>query len=426
MVAKARRARGEGGLFQRADGKWVGRCYVPGPDGTRERKQIVRRSQADAIEALDKLKADARAGRVAPSGASAYTVEKWLAHWIDDIHRDNLAPGTFADYKRVIRLHIVPHIGRVRLDKLTSEDVLRMQRAVQKSTTRTAQIAHVVINRALTDAVAWDAVHRNVAAVVPTPKHRTKKRKGFKTDVARHIIATAGEIVDQAATPGYETRWAAAFLTGARQGELLGLTWDRVDLDEGTIDLAWQLQQLEQAHGCGEQRADGTWECGRQRPGWCPERHWDLHPGFEYEVVHRSLCFTRPKTDESTRLVPLVPELCTALRTQRATAQPGAHNLVWSYADGRPISPRDDYTRWQALLVEAGVRKAKEDGGEAVPLHQARNTTATLLLEAGVDAHVIQSIVGHADVVTTRGYQHVDLSLQRAALANLRGLMGAA
>ncbi|APD18207.1 tyrosine integrase [Mycobacterium phage Hammy] len=422
MVAKARRARGEGGLFQRADGKWIGRVYVPGPDGTRERRQVVRRHQADAIEALDKLKSEARAGRLA---SSTYTVESWLKHWLDDIHRDNIKPGTLDDYRRTIRLHINPHIGRKRLDVLTSEDVLRMQRAVQKSSTRTAQIAHHVLNRALKDACAWDAATRNVAAVVPTPKHRKVKRMGFASDVARHIIRTAAEVDErQGDAPGMATRWAAAFLTGARQGELLGLTWDRVDLDGGTIDLGWQLQQLSQAHGCS-QLADGTHSCGRTRPGWCPERRWDLPHGFEYNVCHRSLCWTRPKTESGVRLVPLVDGLRDELRKLRASVHPGAHNLVWSYADGRPIAPRDDYTRWQGLLVEAGVRKAKADGGAPVPLHQARNTTATLLLEAGVDAHVIQSIVGHSDVVTTRGYQHVDQSLQRAALSNLGDLLAA-
>ncbi|WNM74129.1 tyrosine integrase [Mycobacterium Phage Nergal] len=424
MVSKARRARGEGALFQLADGRWCARALVPGPDGTSERKQVVRRRQEDAVAELDKLKAAAREGR---STGSSQTLAKWLDHWLKDIHRDNIRPGTFDDYARVIRLHINPHIGRKRLDTLKSEDVLGMQRAVQKHSTRTAQIAHHIVNRALTDAVAWDAATRNVAAVVPTPKHRKKKRKGFKSDVARHVIKTAFEL-DQRPGAGalLGARWAAAFLTGARQGELIGLTWDRVNFDDGVIDLSWQLQQLSQAHGCGDQRADETWPCGRKRPGWCPDRHWDMPAGFEYEVVHRSLCLTRPKTDDSVRIVPLVPELADELRKHRDAAPANPHNLVWAYRDGRPLNPRDDYTTWQDLLVEAGVRKSKADKGEPVPLHAARNTTATLLLEAGVDAHVIQSIVGHSDVVTTRGYQTVDLTLQRAALANLGGLVRAA
>ena len=85
------------------------------------------------------------------------------------------------------------------------------------------------------------------------------------------------------------------------------------------------------------------------------------------------------------------------------------------HPDGSPISQDQDQKAWRKLLVSAQVPH--------VPQHSVRHSTATLLLEAGVDAHVLQSVIGHSNIVTTRGYQHVDLELARRAWQSLGRLM---
>ena len=184
------------------------------------------------------------------------------------------------------------------------------------------------------------------------------------------------------------------------------MTWDRVR--PGAIDLSWQLQQLQKVHGC-------VVPCGRVRPGWCPQARWDFPRGFEYRVLHRSLGLTRPKTDAGTRLVPVAPALAAMLEVESRRGEPNPHNLVWHHADGRPVSPRDDCRAWTALLAAAGVPHKG--------LHSCRHTTATLLLECGVDAHIVAAIVGHSDIVVTRGYQHADLTLRASAVAQLDALL---
>lgn len=413
-----RRAPGEGGLFQRADGMWVGRVDLPpGPDGKRRRKTVYSRDRAKAAEKLREAHNDVADG-IAVSNAG--TVGAWLDRWLG--MQGHVRPSTYVFYERAVRLYAKPFVGRKQLDKLTSEDVHDMISALHEAgSTRNAQKGYQVLRMALDEAVRHRKIKHNVAAVVRKPGHVPQKRAGLSSEVARHIIKTAIELDEQ--TPKgalLATRWAAAFFTGARQGELLGLTWDRVDFDRGVLDLAYQLQQLQQRHGCGV-RTEHGWPCGVSRPGWCPERKWDMPAGFEYEVVHRSLAWTRPKSQSGTRVVPMAPPLQAMLLTfaEQTNEEPNPHNLVWHYRDGRPINPRDDYAEWRRLMLAAGVTEGKE----TMPLHIARHTTARLLLEAGVDPHVVRDMIGHSDIVTTQGYQFVDLTLSRAAMGRLSELL---
>ena len=112
----------------------------------------------------------------------------------------------------------------------------------------------------------------------------------------------------------------------------------------------------------------------------------------------------------------MVPELAQRLHDHREAAEPSPHNLIWHHRDGRPISHKDDHELWQELLVRAGLRT---EGGPTIDQHRTRNTTLTMLLDAGVDPHIIDSTVGHSDVSMTRGYQYVDLAAARQAFNKL-------
>lgn len=379
-----RRDHGTGSLFQRADGYWLGQVNVITPDGHRRRKTVSSKSKAVAQRRLNEMvKQYVETGDL-PRGQQS--VKDWATYWLDKIAAPRVRPRTLASYQSHVDRYINPTIGRVRLDKVTPQHVRKVAAYVLSGelSSTTAQHAQVTLTNLLGDAYREGLIPRNPAAVVRAPS-RTPARRGALTAAQGIDLLVSAE---RAGDPML-SRWAMALLTGQRQGECLGLEIERVHDDR--LDISWQLQALPFAHGCG-----GT--CGRKRGGNCPDRRHVFQPGFEYRpTTNPRLFLTKPKTRE--RIIPLVePFKSSLLRTINGRTG----GLVW-LTDGRPIDPKDDWRAWKNALEAAGLPD--------VTLHEARHTTATLLLEAGVDVKVVGQMLGQSAVITTQGYQHVSLAL---------------
>lgn len=413
--AKPRRRKGEGSIYQQPDGMWVGRLQLPpGPDGKRARSNpVYSKDRATLVKKLNDLRVSIEKGM--PQLDQQMTLAEWLEHWVDEIAPGRVRPHVLRSYKSAIKTRIVPAIGTRKLAQLEPQHVRYMHKHILGSTyrrggadvpysTRSVEEAHNVLSAALSDAVSEGRAHRNVAELVTRPQVLSDSHGALTSEQARAVLLAALRKPDPLVT-----RWAAGLMLGGRQGELLGLQWDRVLLEEGSLDLAWQLEWLPLKKGADPDD---------------PKR-FDVAAGFEHVPLWRGAALTRPKTSTSQRVIPLPEPLAAILKVYRETWQPNPWNLVWvtrgkprsAFAgEVKPISDEVDRAGWKAAQQLAGI-------GEPVDVHAMRGTTATLLLEAGVDARVIQAILGHASVVTTRGYQRVDLSLARKALGSLDGLL---
>ena len=407
-MAGRRRTKGDGGLWQRKDGMWVGSIEAGWDEnGDRQRKYVSAKSQAVALEKLRIARAAMDRHGSVPTKTT--TVEAWLTLWIETVAQ--VKPSTRGSYRSTIRTYLVPKLGRHRLEKLAPTHIRVMLAWIQGPepsglglSASTAHRAHRVLRKALSDAVSEGLLTASPVAAVKAPSLAGIEQDFLTVDQVRTFLAATFE-------DWWGPRWATAFLTGERQGEVLGMEWSRVNLAARTIDVSWQLQRVQYRHGCG-----GT--CHVKRPGSCPEAELDVPPWFQVRRLDGGLCLTRPKTASGTRLVPISDALVAYLhrQAQQSRGLPNPHGLVFHREDGRPVDPSQDSAAWHAALKAAGLPPVKH--------HVARHTAATLMLIAGADAKVVQSVMGHSTVTMTRAYQHVDQTLSATAMAAMAGLLG--
>ncbi|SPX87626.1 tyrosine-type recombinase/integrase [Mycobacteroides abscessus] len=406
---RQRRTRGDGGLYKRSDGLWIGAVDIPTENGERKRKTVASKDKSKALNKLRELKRDVEEGRVTAS--PSITVEKWLNQWLETIVEPSVAPSTFESYyEPVVRLHLVPNIGHHRLAKFTPTHVRALMRKLEaeptpaakrllalkrplteeeqakskQTGTRTAQKAHQVLTKALSDAVDEGILARNVVQVVEKPDHIAEEKEPFTIAEARQIIATAFGIGHPLAT-----MWVTLFFTTARQGEAIGLELDRCDLQDGVFHFDWQLQ-------------------------YRPKRK--IRPGFEYRDCTEKLIFTPLKSKKSHRHVAMTDPVWRMMKQYiEAKSGPNPHGLVWHHPDGRPLSPGDADDAWRELIEKSGVRYRS--------MHATRHTTNTLLNNARVTQETRMAISGHSSVRAQEGYVHADIEAQRTALSNLNELL---
>ncbi|MEU1526379.1 tyrosine-type recombinase/integrase [Nocardia rhamnosiphila] len=393
---KRRRPRGEGSLYKRtSDQMWIGAVTYEDENGQQRRATVSSRDKATAMQKFRTLRAEVDAGDYSPQ--VQMPVEKWLAYWADHIVKPNTEPKTYRGYRQIIDNQIVPHIGTTKRLPVTPAIVRGNLAWVGENwSARMVQLTHFVWKKSMDAAVKEGVIKTNPAEHIPKPKATAKVTgKALKSEEARKVLLAAIEAEDPMVT-----RWAAAFMLGARQGELLGLEWDRVDLENMTVDLSWQMQGS-MALKPGAKLDD-------------PNR-FDVPPGYEIRPAYRRFAWKRPKSERSKRLTPMPAPLAAILTKYRETAPKNEYNLVWATTNGKPIPQKYDNQAWHDALKRAGVPDVR--------LHDARHTTATLLQELGVEESVRMQIMGHSSVAAQRIYAHVDLTLARKALGNLDGLL---
>lgn len=393
-----RRPHGTGGVYQRAsDGLFVATIEAGWTTkGTRRRITVSAKTKKAAETKLkEKQRQIAREGLPTEGVSSRTTVKAWSETWLVELAR-HARPKYFATEQSSVKQWIIPTIGHKPLATLTPADVRAVTNAARKAgrSTTTAGYAQGVLTRMLKSAIVEGHPVPQRVLLVPAPGKSVSDRTDIDLTDALALLAVAADMPDG-------SRWVAAFLQGLRQAEALGLTWPLVDLAAGVQDIAWQLQPLPYLD-----RAAGTFR---------------VPDGYEARHLTGAFHLTRPKSKSGSRVQPLVPWMTGTLAAWHRIAPVSPHGLVWPRADGRPRTAAADREQWYAMQEKAGVQ---HPAGRPYLIHEIRHTTATLLLELGVDPKVIVAIMGHSSITTTRGYQHVKTAQAREALEQVAERLG--
>ena len=362
-------------MYRRADGRWVASVEAGvDRDGRRRRPRAVRRTKREALAALDELRRRSDQG-VTPERTQS--VGEFLEWWLAAVVPDTVKPSTVDAYADIVRLYIAPHVGRVKLAKLTPQHVKSMLRAMEIDglSPRTRQYARTVLRRALRWAEQHGLVLRNVATLVDGPR-----QTGTKLDDTLDAAGTAA-VIDAVAGDRLEALAVVVLRLGLRKGEALALRWDNIDLAAGTLIVQGTLK--------------------RRKGG--------------------GLYVDTTKTDAGVRELPLVAGTAEALREhrRRQAAERLALGPLWvdsghvfTSATGTPLDPRNANRWWSAICERAGVGHRR--------FHAARHTAATLLLDQGVPLEVVSAVLGHAGLaITADVYAKVGMDAKRRALASL-------
>jgi integrase len=368
-----RRGHGEGSIYQReSDGRWVAQLNLGIVGGTRRRQVFYGKTRKEAAEKLRLAQQALDQGL--PTTPEKQTVGRFLARWLDEVARPTIRPATHRLYEYLIRVHIAPAIGGIKLSKLTAQDIHALLQAKQDTLAPSSRKKiHAVLHRALGQAERWQLVARNVADLVDAPRVERQEMAYLTPEQARTFLrAVQGDRL--------EALYTVALALGLRQGEALGLQWTDIDFDAGKLHVRRTLQ-----------RVDGE------------------------------LRFLPPKTKKSVRRLALPAVAITALRAHRvrqleekllAGARWQERDLVFGSSIGTPLGGGDVRAWFHQALDRAGLPRMR--------FHDLRHSCVALLLAQGVDLKTIQEILGHHSISMTGDiYGHLVEAVKQDAAARM-------
>lgn len=377
-----KRGHGEGTIYKRPDGLWTAQIIV-GYDlktGKPKRKSFYGKTRQEVANKLAEVIQELNTGTfIEPS---KITFGEWLDKWLVEYKKSQIKPTTYESYEVIINTHIKPALGNIPLAKLQPHmlQAFYNDRLESGLSTRRVHYCHTIIHQALKQSVKEGLLPRNVAEATSPPAIKNKQMRPLSEDELMKFLDVAKDDRLYAA-------YVVAATTGLRRGELLGLCWDCVDLEQGIIVVKRQLVPLKKK-------------------------------GLILEET--------TKTKSGKRTVVLPEDTIRELKTHRKRqAQEKLllgeayqdHNLVFCTEKGTPLDPRNFTRHFKRLLKKAGLPTD-------IRLHDLRHTYATLLLKRGVPAKIVQELLGHSSITITLDlYSHVTLEMQKLAVESLNGLL---
>jgi integrase len=376
-ASRKRRPYGDGSVYKREDGYWAGAFYAQTVSGARKRVVVYGKSLKEVRDKLAKAQQQVRSGIPVPD--ETWRLGPYLERWLENFVKRNRRPATYNLYEMIVRIYLAPGLGGRALTELSVVNVQRFfdSRLEAGDSVRKVQIMRTVLSSALTRAVREELIVRNVARLVELPQWQRGTIRPWSGNEAKAFLTAAKD----------DSLYGAFVLLvfyGLRRGEAMGLRWEDIDFDAGTIKIRQQLQRV------------------------------------------RGELFVAPvKTTAGKRDLPLLDLVRDALKLQEAqhaadrlamgSAWPET-GLVFTTRTGRPVEPRN--------LVRSFRRICESNDIRVIKVHHLRHTVGSLLKDLKVPARDAQTILGHTRISTTLEiYTDTDEAARREALTRLHDLL---
>ena len=221
-MARKRRGKGEGSIYRRKDGRWIGQYEVNG-----KRRYVGGKTRSEVAKKLTKAIAERDAGLV--FDAEGLTVGDYLTRWLETV-RGTVKDNTWSGHEINVRIHLSPVLGSTKLDKLNPFQVQTFYRSKMDDGQSPASVLkiHGTLSKALKAALRWRLIPLNPCADVTPPRPSKANVEALDVEQMKALLKAA-EGTDLYAL------WVTLATTSIRIGEALALTWDLVDLDARTL-----------------------------------------------------------------------------------------------------------------------------------------------------------------------------------------------
>lgn len=357
-------SRGNIRLVSREKNSWKVRIELPRDYSTGKRKQksyTVYGTKKEAEKFLTEKLRELDKGMIIEDKIMNFG--EYLDFWLKNSCKDKLSINTYEEYELKVNKHIKPYLGNTKLDKLKPLQIqnfytLKMEKGLSE---RTIISFHKIIHRALEQAVKWQIISINVSNGVDKPKAKKRKNQVLNEKEVK-------ELLEKAKNTRLYIPIVLGTYTGMRRGEILGLTWDNIDLIKGSIVVEKTLSSTK-----------------------------------------KGLVFTATKTETSNRRIAISKNVIEALKRNRINQQKNKmrlgnlykdNNLVCCKENGEFLNPKNFSRDFHNLVVNSKIKNIR--------FHDLRHTHASLLVKLGVHPKEISTRLGHSDIsITMNLYSHI-------------------
>ncbi len=380
-----KRGNGEGTIYQRqSDGKWCASVSLDFGN----RKVIYANTRKEVAQKLNEALRHKQHG--IQFGSDRLTVGAWLDHWLAHVVKPEREPTTYEGYEVSVRCHIKPFLGSRSLAKLQPEHVERWLQELQTENRglRTRQFALARLRTALNLALKRGYVVRNTAQLVEMPKSASRKINAPTAEEVRRLL-------DAVRGHRLEAIISVALALGLRKGEILGLRWEDINLEQRTLTVRNQVHRIKK-QGIVV-RVGAKTEASDERTIVLPQ--------------------TIPHALQAHRTRQLETRLAAGSQWKGPNYVTGVTGYVFTSQIGTILEPRNLNRFFYRIRREASL--------PTKTIHQLRHDCASLLLAQGVPLWAVSKILGHSGIqVTANIYGHLATELQYEAAVKMDTLLG--